>query len=152
MPKITNEVLLRKLIGFGHRRLKRGEIFLLAKAIADKLPIGNGMPENIRTYTLNLRIQIDNTIYGLSDYVYLPAEDVNQAYTLIDGLLLWRMSVAFDPAPMAFTGDPTTVVDEVSSILRYVDVREVCSVGDIAQTASYIAVIFQDYVAQAQLQ
>ena len=52
--------LQRKLVAFGHRRLKRGEIFLLAKAIADKLPIGSGMPENIRTYTLNLRDKIDS--------------------------------------------------------------------------------------------
>lgn len=150
MSNKLNEALQQKLVSFGQRRLKRGEIFLLAKAIADKLPIGTGMPENIRTYTLNLRDSIDRTVYGLSNYIYIPQEDATRLYALIDSLLLWRMSVAFNPAPMLFSGDPNTVVDEVSSILRYVDVQDVCSVSDVAQSASYIASIFQDYVVQTQ--
>lgn len=139
--------LQRKLVAFGHRRLIRGEIFLLAKAIADKLPIGSGMPENIRTYTLNLREAIDPTIFGLTDYVYLPQDDVERIYAIVDGLLLWRMSVAFEPASMVYSGDATSVVDETSGILRYVDVADICAVGDIAQNATAVAMVFQEFVA-----
>ena len=146
MPKITNEDLLRKLIGFGHRPLKKGEVFILAKVISDRLPLGSGFPENIRTYTLNLRKTIDSAIYGLSDYIYLPADTVQRIYELIDNLLLWRMTVAFKPSRLVYTGDPTMVVDETSCILRFVDVSDICSVSEISETAGFIASVFQDYL------
>jgi hypothetical protein len=147
MDNKLNESLQRKLVAFGHRRLKRGEIFLLAKAIADKLPIGTGMPENIRTFTLNHRDAINRSIYGLTDYLYLPTDDVERVYALIDSLLMWRMSVAFAPALMVYSGDANNVVDETTGILRYVDVGDICAVGDIAQNATAVAMIFQEFVA-----
>lgn len=145
MDKLPDS-LKQKLLSFGHRRLKRGEIYLLAHAIANTLSIGSAMPENIRIYSLSLRDRIDRAIYGLTDYVYLHSDDINHLYTIIDSVLLWRMSVAFDPAPLVFSGESTNVVDECSTILRYVDVSDICAVSDIAGSASYIAAIFQEYV------
>lgn len=118
----------------------------MAKVISDRLPLGSGFPENIRTYTLNLRNTIDSAIYGLSDYIYLPAETVQRIYELIDNLLLWRMTVAFKPSRLVYTGDPTMVVDETSCILRFVDVSDICSVSEISETAGFIASVFQDYL------
>lgn len=120
---------------------------MLAKAIADKLPIGQAMPENIRTYTLNQRSLIDRVVFGLTDYLYLPQDDVEKVYTLIDNLLLWRMSVAFEPSSMLYSGDANNVVDETTGILRYVDVGDICAVGDIAQNATSVAMLFQEFVA-----
>lgn len=148
MAKITNPALLQQLTSFGQRRLKRGELFLLAQCIANRLPIGVSMPENIRTYTLNLRQQIDGPIYGLTDYIYLPVEDINHLYKMIDALLLWRMSVAHNPAPIYLSGDPTSVVDDLTAILRYVDTGDICSVADVVATASRTALTFQDYLKQ----
>lgn len=147
MENKLSESLQRKLAAFGHRRLKRGEVFLLAKAISDKLPIGTGMPDNIRTYTLNLREVIDGAIFGLTDYVYLPADDVERLYSIIDNLLMWRMSVAFAPPSMMYSGDANNVVDETTGILRYVDVGDICAVGDIAMSATATAMTFQEFVA-----
>lgn len=146
MDKKLSDQLKNKLVAFGQRRLKRGELFLLAKAISDTLSIGAAMPDNIRTHTLNMRGKIDHALFNLTDYIYLPMDDMALVYTLIDNLLLWRMTVAFQPGRMLFSGEPNNVVDEVTGILRFVDVKDICSVSDIAQNATVIADIFQDYV------
>jgi hypothetical protein len=55
--------------------------------------------------------------------------------------------VAFAPALMVYSGDANNVVDETTGILRYVDVGDICAVGDIAQNATAVAMIFQEFVA-----
>lgn len=149
MDKLSPQ-LKQKLLAFGHRRLKKGEIYLLAHAIANQLSIGKAMPENIRIHSLNQRDKIDRAIYGLTDYIYLNADDIARLYTIIDGVLLWRVTVAFSPAPLVFTGEANNVVDECTGILRYVDVSDICAVSDIAATASYTAAIFQEYVQNVE--
>ena len=145
MSIVLSESTQRHLTAFGHRRLKRGELVLLGKAIAARLPIGTGMPENIRTYTLNYRNTIDSMIFGLSNYMYIPQQDVEHLYAIVDGFLLWRMSVAFDPQPVIFSGKANVVIDEMSALVRFVDVGDLCAVGDIASSATTLEMVFHEY-------
>lgn len=138
---------MNKLLSFSQRKLNKGEIFLLAKCLSDIVPIACSTEENIRTHVLNHRSKIDNILYGLDNYIYIPTEDKEVIYKIIDGLVMWRTSLAYNPAQMVFSSDPNTVIDDVTGILRYVDASDICGLSDIADSANVITSMFREVIS-----
>jgi len=136
--------LLNQLNLLQQKKLNKGELFLLAKAIADSIPLPPADTENIALFTISHRSFINNVIYSLSDFTYIDEESVKTLYRIIDELTLWRYNIAYNPPYILFRGDPNTVIDDVSCLIRYVDVGDICSVIDVIDKANWMYRMFRD--------
>lgn len=141
-----------KLNMLQQKKLVKAEIFLLAKAVADTIPLAPADTDNIALYTLTHRGFINEVIYALAEYTYIDDENVKTIYRLIDELSLWRYNVAHNPPSIIFTGDTNTVVDDLSCIMRYVDVTYVCAVADIMDKANWVYAMFRDVAKEVLAQ
>lgn len=144
--------LAAKLNMLQQKKLGKGEIFLLAKAIADSLPLAPLDTENITLFTLTHRGAINEVIYSLSSFTYIDEENVRTIYRLIDELSLWRFNIAHNPPSILFKGDVNTVVDDTSCLLRYVDTTYLCAVADIVDKANWVYAMFRDVTKEVAVQ
>lgn len=142
-----NYDLQNRLLTLGQRTLKKGEIFLLAKAIADAVPLPKETTDNIRIHNLNYRNMMNTVIYAFEGFAYIPHEEVETIYRLVDELVSWRYAVASGTALCLFTGEANNFVDDVTGILRYVNMSDLAHGSDIAANANYMYNMFKDVVA-----
>lgn len=150
MRSFSPEVI-SKLNLLQQKKLGKGEVFLLSKAIADNLPLAPIETDNIKLFTINYRNYINEVIFSISDYSYIDDETVKTIYRLIDELSLWRYNIAHNPPAIFFKGDNNTVVDDISCLLRYVDVTHICSVSDIADKANWLFNMFKDVAKEIKI-
>lgn len=144
--------LAAKLNMLQQKKLCKAEIFLLAKAIADTLPLAPVDTDNIALFTLTQRGFINEVVYSLAEYTYIDDENVKTIYRLIDELSLWRFNIAYNPPNILYKGDTNTVVDDTTCILRYVDITYLCSVADIVEKANWISSMFRDVAKEVKAQ
>lgn len=140
--------LISKLSSLEQKKLGKGELFLLSKAISDTIPLAPVDTDNIALHTLNFRNLVNEVIYTLNEYTYLDKEQTDVVYKTINDLCLWRFNIAYNPPSIFFKGDPNTVVDDISCILRYVNLTDICAVGDIAEKANWTACVFSEVVKE----
>jgi len=138
--------LTNKLNALNQRMLKKGEIFLLAKAIADALPLMPPDEDSVKLFILNHKRMIDEVIYSLNNYSYLDEANIALVEKLVCDLTLWRANVAYSPLLTFYRSDPNVVIDDISNLPRYVDVTHMCAVGDMLDNANYMASLFRDFV------
>lgn len=141
-----------KLNMLQQRKLTKGEIFLLAKAIADSIPLAPAETDNIALFTLNHRAYINEVIYSLAEFTYIDDENAKTIYRLVDELSLWRYNIAHNPPVIMYKGDTNTVVDDTTGILKYVDVTYLCAVADIVDKANWVYAMFRDVAAEVKAQ
>lgn len=144
--------LSSKLNMLQQKKLAKAEVFLLAKAIADSIPLAPADTDNIALYTLSHRAYMNEIIYSMASYTYIDDENVKTVFRLVDELSLWRFNVAHNPPSILFKGDTNTVVDDLTCILRYVDVTYVCSVADIIEKANWVYAMFRDVAKEVKAQ
>lgn len=135
--------LAQSLFTFGQRKLEKGEVFLLAKAIADVLPLAPVDEENIAIFHLKHRRFVDDVIYGLNSFLYNDEEQIKTIYKLIDSLGMWRQVIAHNPPSILFSCDTNTVIDDISCLKRYVDCVYLCAVADIVDKANWTYNVFR---------
>lgn len=150
MLKLSQDTIT-KLSSFNQRKLMKGEIFLLAKAIADELPLMPADEDSVKLFALNHKRFINEVISALNQYTYLGDEEQYTVEKLICSLTLWRATIAHRPIAVLFRDSPDTVIDDLSGLLRFVDVTYLCSVGDIINNANYIANLFRTLVQEVKL-
>lgn len=138
------EPMMTRLIKLNQKLLNKGELFLLAKAISDVLPLAPIDLENIKIHNLSHREMINRVLYTISDYSYLDNAAFETLYRLIDELSLWRFNVAYQPPMITFSGSPEQVVDELSAMTRYIDSTFLAAVSDIATNATYMYRLFRE--------
>ena len=143
--------LNKKLALLAQRKLSKGELLLLSKAIADSIPLAPCDTDNIALYTLTKRSYVDEVIYGINDFSYLDESERKSVYKLIDEFSLWRYNVAHNPPIIFFKGDTNTVIDDISGLLRYVDVGSLCSVADMIDNANWIYGVFRELTSEVKL-
>lgn len=143
--------LVNKLSSFNQRKLYKGEIFLLAKSIADELPLLPPDEDNVKLFLLNHKRFIDEVVWCLNTYTYLNEDEVKTLNKLIGDLTLWRASVAYNPSVIFFRDCPDSVIDDISSLPRFIDITYMCAVGDIINNANYIANLFRSFVKEIKL-
>lgn len=142
--------LSNKLNALNQRALQKGEIFLLAKAIADALPLMPADEDNVRLFILNHKRFVDEVIWSLNMYSYMGDEQVTVLEKLIGDLTLWRASVAYNPPVIFFRDCPNSVIDDISNLPRYIDVTYMCAVGDILNNANYMSDIFRSLTSEVK--
>lgn len=138
--------LAKKLNALNQRMLKKGEIFLLAKAIADALPLIPPDEDNVKLFVLNHKRLVDEVIWSLNNYSYLGDDNVALVEKLICDLTLWRAAVAYNPPVTFYRDDPNSVIDDISNLPRYVDITHMCAVGEVINNANHMAGLFHDFV------
>lgn len=142
--------LAGKLNMLQQKKLCKGEIFLLAKAIADSIPLAPVDADNISLFTLGHRAYMNEVIYSLAEFTYIDDETTKTIYRLIDEVSLWRYNIAHNPPYMLFKGDTNTVVDDTSCLLRYIDVTYLCAVADIVEKANWVYAMFRDVATEVK--
>lgn len=138
-----------KLMQFVHRTIKPGEAFLLARLLADRIPVLGVEAGSPWEQTLKHRVAVDDVLYSLNEYLHIPQETRKNIYLMVERIWVWRQSVAAGTSNLLFSGDATSVVDDVTGILRSVNLSDVCPVADIAADANYIYDLFKQVVAGA---
>ena len=142
--------LTNKLNALNQRALQKGEVFLLAKAIADCLPLMPADEDNVRLFVLNHKRFIDDVVWSLNMYSYLGDDQVAILEKLIGDLTLWRASVAYNPPVTFFRDCANAVIDDISNLPRYVDITYMCSVGDILNNANYMNGLFHSLTSEVK--
>lgn len=142
--------LTNKLNSLNQRMLAKGEIFLLAKAIADSLPLMPADEDNVKLFVLNHKRLIDEVVWTLNTYSYLGDENMATLEKLVGDLTLWRAAVAYNPPALFFRDCPNSVIDDISSLPRYVDVTHMCAVGDIIANANFMSGLFRSFVSEVK--
>lgn len=146
-----SQQLKTELLKLNQRKLEKGEIFLLAKAISDEIPLAPQDTDNINLYILTHRSTIDSIIYEFSCYSYLEEETIKTIYKLISELSLWRLNIAHNPPTILFRCGENAVIDDISCLPRYVDLTYMSSVADIVDNANYMYSLFRDFVKEILL-
>ena len=147
-----SESLTNKLNALNQRKLVKGEIFLLAKAIADVLPLMPSEEESVKLFVLNHKRFIDEVVWTFNGYSYLGDEDSATLEKLICDLVLWRSAVAYNPPAIFFRDCANSVIDDISHLPRYVDLTYMCSVGDIINNANYMNDLLRSFVSEVKSQ
>lgn len=134
-----------KLMRFVHRQIKPGEAFLLARLLADRIPIAT---ESVEPWaqTLKYRQQVDGVIYGLNEYLHISQHNISNIHRMVERLWAWRLAVATGQSNLLFSGEVNNVVDDVTGILRSVNMSDIAPVADICQDANYIYDLFRQVV------
>jgi len=145
-PELNN-----KLLSFNQKKLEQGEVFLLAKAIADTIPLAPIEVDSISLFTITQRSFINEVIYTFNDYSYIDTELCKLIYKLIDEISLWRYNIAYNPPHIFFKGDTNTVIDDLSSLLRYIDITYMCSVADVVNNANWLYTTFRELSNEVKL-
>ena len=148
MYSYLSQSLSQKLSHFNQRKLNKPELVLFAKAIADSLPLAPVETDNVSLFTLNHRSFVDECCYVMSAYSFIDRDEVKLVYSLIDQFTLWRMSLAYKPPRVVFKAKTDTVIDDITTIERFVDAACLCSLGDIATNANWYMGMFYDLVGE----
>ena len=142
--------LTNKLNALNQRMLQKGEIFLLAKAIADALPLMPADEDNVKLFIINHKRLIDEVVWSLNTYSYLGDDNSAVLEKLIGDLTLWRASIAYNPPTPFFRDCPNSVIDDISTLPRYVDLTYMCAVGDVINNANYMSDLFRTLVSEVK--
>lgn len=142
--KVSTEVK-SALMRFMHREIKPGEAFLLARVIADRIPVDVSFDKPWEQ-TLRYRSNVDTVLYCVNDYIHIPQNTFKHIYLMIERIWVWRLSVARGDSNIIFSGDQCSVVDDISGLLRSVHLSDMSPVADMVGDANYIYSLFKQVV------
>lgn len=135
-----------KLVLFLHRRIKPGEAFLLARLLADRIPVSCNNVDKPWEQTLQYRKNVNNVVFALNEYLHIFTCDQDDINKSIDNIWLWRYNVATGASNLVFTGDDNRVTDDFSGVMRTVDYGDICKLADVLKDANYIYGLFKEAV------
>jgi len=152
---IKNAPSIRELFKDQGKALDNGKKLLLARALADKIYIRSietnysdkySVKLFVNSYLADLRevISVFHSIYILDD------EFENEFTDLVTSIVQWKLSLldTNNAFQCAFTGDKNTVLDEFSSITRFVEPIYICGLVDIAPSASFYYTTYRQIVEE----
>lgn len=145
MSALSKE-LTNKLYSFQQRKLTSGETVLLAKALTDATDLPSPDVENVKQYIISKKPFINQVLDVLCKYVYGDSELEDELTNLMAGFMSWRVSVAYRPGRVIFSGDTNNVVDDLTTILRHVDCARLATIGDNIDNANYTYSVFADVI------
>ena len=150
MSRVNKQQLMSELRQFAHRKLSKGELVLLSFAIANRLPLLEEGRESVGVEMVKHLRLIERVVYTLQEYAGFEGDGVETVKTQVSRFLMWRTEVAKGGMSILFSGEHNTVIDDMSGMLRFLDVNVLCSVGDIATKANWLNRVFSDLVSFSQ--
>lgn len=137
--------LTKELHRFNQRKLRKGELVLLAFTIANSLPLlPEGSPD-AKGFVLGHGVLIERVIYRLNEFAHIDQDARRELMDTIARFAMWRSSVAYGFRPF-FTGNQDMVVDNLSGLTRYIDMSTMCPIGDELDNVSWLTSVFYDLV------
>jgi len=150
MSRVNKQQLTSELRQFSHRKLSKGELVLLSFAIANHLPLLEEGRESAGVEMVKHLRLIERVVYTLQEYAGFEGDGVDTIKTQVSRFLMWRTEVAKGGMTVFFSGEHNTVIDDMSGMLRFLDVNVLCSVGDVAIKANWLNRTFSDLVSFCQ--
>lgn len=150
MSRVNKQQLTTELRQFAQRKLTRGELVLLSFAIANQLPLIEDSSNSIGLEMVKHLRLIKRVVYTLQEHAGFEGDGVETIKTQVGRFLLWRTSVAKGGVSVLFSGEHNTVIDDMSGMLRFLDVSVLCAVGDVANKANWLFRTFTDLVSLCQ--
>lgn len=150
MSRVNKQEMMQELRLFSHRKLNKGELVLLAYAIANRLPLLTDRTSSIGVEMVKHLPLIERVVYTLQEHAGFEGDGVETIKSLVGRFLMWRTEVATGGMLILFSGEHNTVIDDMSGLLRFVDVSVLCSVGDVAVKANWLTKTFSDLVSYSQ--
>lgn len=138
--------LTSKLYAFQQRKLTSGETVLLAKALTDSLPLPSPEIENVKQYIISNKPTVNAVMDVLCKYIYTDTALDEHLTNLMTGFMSWRVSVAYRPSRVIFSGDSNNIVDDLTTMLRYVDCGRLATIGDNINNANHTFSVFTDVI------
>lgn len=151
MTKLDQSTI-NNLLSLKQSKLNKGQLFLLAKAISDTIPLPPADIDSISLYTLTHRNNINHAIDRLSEYTYIDSDVRANIYSLINSIMLWRFNVAYTGLTLFVGDNAAAVTEDISGLLRYVDGVYLLAVGDILPTANWLYATFKELAIATKIQ
>lgn len=141
---VTSEVK-SALMRFMQREIKAGEAVLLARLIADRIPVDMAVEEPWMQ-TLKYRSQVDSVLFGLNEYIHIPTNTVSHIYLMVERIWHWRMCVAKGESNVLFSGDQCSVIDDFSGLMRHLNLSDISPLADMVDSANHMYGLFKQVV------
>lgn len=132
-----------QLIGLNHEPLTRGEILLLAKAASAAIPLAGPEVTHIKQYVMSYKQKIRSAMDFLYNYTYISDEDSSYLDFTIQALYNWRHSIAYGTDSVVFTGNNDMLIDEFTTITRYLSCDQFHSLLDVEAPAMWYEIFVQ---------
>lgn len=145
-PKPEVAKLLNQLSSYNFKQLEKGEKVLLAKAIADTLPLSSGSADDVNAYMLTHKTRVFSVLDAISHYLYI--DDKELMYTLVKDFMQWRFRIAFNPPIVTFNSGTDCVIDDMSCLAKFVDKSAICDILNVHSNATFLYSIFRSISAQ----
>lgn len=140
-----NQELQRKLIDFNQRRLTEAEEALLARAIADCIPIMPADEHEVKMYMISQKSITNEIFYTLRSYCYIDNNIMEDIFSIACQFMTWRVAIAYKPPYVIFSGDENKVVDELSLLPVFVEHKKMCDIVDGLANANYTYRLFREF-------
>lgn len=136
----TNPDLYKKLSLLRGTKVTEGHRVLLARAIANTIAIPVTPLENFNAWFLSKKLEVLTTLDRVSEFLFIQEKE--EVVNMVRGFVQWRHSIAFNPPTVLFIRGPENVIDELSSLDKFVNLTSLCKVGDIYDDANYLFMVF----------
>jgi hypothetical protein len=141
-PKPEVAKLLSQLSSYNFKKLEKGEKVLLAKAISDTLPLCSEETADVNTYMLTHKNRIFTILDAISHFLYI--EDKELMYSLVKDFMQWRHRIAFNPPIVTFNSGTDGIVDDLSSLGKFVDKSAMSDILNVHNNATYLYGVFRN--------
>lgn len=133
------------LMRFMQREIKAGEAVLLARLIADRIPVDMSAEEPWQQ-TLKYRSSVNGVLFSLNEFIHIPTNTMSHIYLMIERIWMWRRCVASGDSNVIFSGDQCSVIDDFSGLMRHLNLSDISPVADMVMSANEMYQLFKKVV------
>lgn len=137
--------LLSDLSKYNFKKLENGEKVLLAKAISDTLALPSEKLEDLNIYMLTQKTKIISILDAISHSLYIDDKEV--MYRLVKDFMYWRYRIAFNPPIVTFNSGADCIIDDLSSLPKFVDRSSMCDIANVYANSTYLYSVFRAIAA-----
>lgn len=147
------EKLNPHLVSRGQKAFEKGELILLAKALADVLPLlemSNDLKSGrsvLKEHVAKHRYFIDSALYTISCSCFLSDQAQEEVRNLTEAFVLWRHSVAYATLNPIFVARDR-VIDDLSGLPVFLDCSQLAYLSDVAGNATHMYVVFKEIATE----
>jgi hypothetical protein len=147
LPRCIYELkpeLYKKLALLRYTKFTPGHAVLLARAISNSIALPSTPVPDFNAWFLSKKLEVMSVIDRVSEFMFV--EDKEAVVLLTRGFTQWRHSLVVSPPSPLFMRGVNNVVDELSSLGKFVDTVYLCKVADIYEQANHLYSVFAEIV------
>lgn len=137
--------IIKELHRFNQRKLHKGELVLLAFAVANSLPLMEAEGTDAKGFVLGHGVLIERVVFRLNEFAHIDSDQRRELMDIVARFVLWRKAVAYGFKPL-FNGEQDMVIDNLSGITKFVDMSTMCPITDHLDNANWLSCVFYDLV------